>query len=150
MPRKERTITIVVADDDPDDRELLRQALTANRLTHRLIFVEDGEALMAHLRQHMAGGAGNAPRPDLILLDLNMPRKDGREALAEIKADPNLRAVPVIVLTTSDRAEDISRSYESGANSFIKKPATFEELVAIVRSLSSYWFKTTELPPTDS
>jgi CheY-like chemotaxis protein len=144
-----RPITILMAEDDPDDRLLAAKALKSRRLANELRFVEDGEELMDFLR-HRGKFADHAvsPRPGLILLDLNMPRKDGREALAEIKADPHLRRIPVIVLTTSKAEEDILRSYDIGANSYITKPVTFEELAHAIQVMAQYWFEIVELPPT--
>jgi CheY-like chemotaxis protein len=138
-------ILILLADDDADDRMLAQEALTESRLANELCCVEDGEELMEYL-QGRGRYAGGAPRPGLILLDLNMPRKDGREALAEIKADPSLRQIPVVVLTTSKAEEDIYRSYDLGVNSFITKPVTFEGLVAVMRTLGQYWFEIVNLP----
>jgi CheY-like chemotaxis protein len=145
--RNARPLTILVAEDDPDDRLLTKDALEENLLANDLHFAEDGEELMAYLRrQGRYAQDGAAPTPGLILLDLNMPKKDGREALKEIKADPQLRRIPVVVLTTSRSDEDIARTYCEGANSFITKPVTFEALVGIVRSIRKYWFETVELP----
>ncbi len=141
-----RPIVILVADDDPDDRLLLREALEENRLANDLYFVDDGEQLMNFLRREQGYDARSAPRPGIILLDLNMPRKDGREALEEIKADPKLRRVPVVVLTTSKAEEDILRSYDLGVSSFITKPVTFDSLIETVRTLGKYWFEIVELP----
>ena len=141
-------ITILLAEDDPDDRLLTRQALAESRLANELRFVENGEELMDYLHQRGPFAAPDAaPRPGLILLDLNMPRKDGRQALKEIKADPRLRQIPVVVLTTSKAEEDIYRSYDLGVSSFITKPVTFEGLVEIMKVLGRYWFEIVELPP---
>src|SRR5438067_4341588 len=141
-------ITILMADDDADDRRLTKDALEESRLANDLRFVENGEELLEYLRHEgkYQGGA-EAPRPGLILLDLNMPRKDGRTALKEIKADPELRQIPVTVLTTSKADEDIFRSYDLGVNSYIVKPVTFEALVDILQTLEKYWFEIVELPP---
>lgn len=143
-----KSITIVIAEDDPDDRFLAKEALAESRLANGIQFVEDGEELLEYLRGEgrYAGTAGRT-RPGLILLDLNMPRKDGREALREIKNDPSLRQIPVVVLTTSKSDEDIVRSYSLGVNSFITKPVTFEGLVEVMRTLRKYWFEIVELPP---
>ncbi|MGZ3703112.1 MAG: response regulator, partial [Bdellovibrionota bacterium] len=123
MPKTPRPISILVADDDADDRLMIRDALTENRLANGLNFVTDGEELMDYLlRKGKYSDPTNSPRPGLILLDLNMPRKDGREALKEIKANPNLRGIPVVVLTTSKAEEDVYRTYNLGVNSFITKP----------------------------
>src|SRR5438067_4300076 len=141
-------ITILMADDDADDRRLTRDALEESRLANDLRFVENGEELLAYLRrQGKYGDAETSPRPGLILLDLNMPRMDGRTALKEIKADPELRQIPVTVLTTSKADEDIFRSYDLGVNSYIVKPVTFEALVDILQTLEKYWFEIVELPP---
>src|SRR6478735_3799529 len=143
-----KPITIVLADDDADDRMLARDALAEARLANDLFFVQDGEELLDFLRRRgRYADPAAAPRPGLILLDLNMPRKDGREALAEIKADPDLRRIPVVVLTTSKAEEDIYRTYDLGANSFITKPVTFEGLVAVMRDIGRYWIEIVELPP---
>jgi CheY-like chemotaxis protein len=145
--REQRPITILMADDDSDDRLLMREALEENRLSNDLRFVEDGEELMDYLhRKGKYSSPTSSPRPGLILLDLNMPRKDGREALQEIKSSPELRSIPVIVLTTSKAEEDIYRTYNLGVNSFISKPVTFDSLVSIVKDLGRYWFELVELP----
>lgn len=143
----QQSIVILMADDDPDDREMAREALEESRLGNPLHLVEDGEELMDYLhRRGRFAPPAVAPKPGLILLDLNMPKKDGREALDEIKADPELRHIPVVVLTTSKTEEDIFRSYDSGASSYISKPVTFEGLVQVVRSLGQYWFQLVALP----
>ncbi len=140
-------ITILLADDDEDDRMLAEEALQEARLANQLISVEDGEELMDYLlRRGRYAEPAAAPRPGLILLDLNMPRKDGREALKEIKADPVLRQIPVVVLTTSRAEEDILRTYDLGVNSFITKPVSFEGLVEVMRTLAAYWFEIVRLP----
>lgn len=142
-----KTITIVMADDDEDDRIFAQEALEEARLANSIDFVEDGEELMDYLHKRGKYENGNTPnRPGLILLDLNMPRKDGREALKEIKADPNLRQIPVVVLTTSKAQEDIFRTYDLGVSSFITKPVSFEGLVDIMKTLSKYWFEIVSLP----
>ncbi len=142
-----KPITIILADDDEDDRMLTRAALAECRLANRLDCAEDGEELMDYLcRRGQYQALAQSPLPGLILLDLNMPRKDGREALREIKADPQLRHIPIVVLTTSKAEEDILRSYRLGVNSFIVKPVTFESLVEIVKALAKYWFEIVELP----
>ena len=142
-----KPIIILIADDDADDRLMIRDALHENRLANDLKFVEDGEALMDYLhRRGQYKDVETSPRPGLILLDLNMPKKDGREALKEIKGDPALRGIPVVVLTTSKAEEDIYRTYNLGVNSFITKPVTFEALVMITRDLGRYWFEIVALP----
>jgi CheY-like chemotaxis protein len=137
--------TILMADDDPDDRMLVKEAFEESRLLNPLYTVEDGEELLDYLYQK-GKFSETAVRPSLILLDLNMPRKSGIEALKEIKADPNLRTIPIIVLTTSKAEEDILKSYDLGVNSFIVKPVTFDSLVNIVKQLGSYWFELVQLP----
>lgn len=141
-----KPITIVMADDDADDRMLARDAMEESRLGNAFRFVEDGQELMEYLTRTGKYASEDAPRPGLILLDLNMPRKDGRQALREIKSDPELRSIPIVVLTTSKAEEDVLRSYDLGANSFITKPVTFERLVEIVRGLGMYWFNIAQLP----
>ncbi len=142
-----KSITILMADDDPDDCLLVSKAFKASRLCNDLRFVKDGEELMDYLYQRgKYAGAALSPRPGLILLDLNMPKKDGREALREIKSDPDLRAIPIVVLTTSKEEEDVLRSYDLGANSYITKPVTFQGLVDVIKSLGNYWLEIVELP----
>ena len=149
MDADNRSITILLADDDEDDRLLAEDALAESRLANTIEFVEDGEELMDYLYQRGKWSEeGAAPRPGLILLDLNMPRKDGRQALKEIKGDPELRKIPVVILTTSKAEEDILRSYDLGVNSFITKPVTFDGLVDIMKLLGRYWFEIVELPPS--
>jgi CheY-like chemotaxis protein len=142
------SITILLADDDEDDRLLAADALKRSRLINDVRFVVDGEDLMHYLRGHGAYAPGGtpAPRPGLILLDLNMPKKDGREALSEIKSDPELRRIPVVVLTTSKADEDIVRTYDLGVNSFVSKPVTFDGLSTVMQTLARYWFDLVELP----
>ncbi|MDI1241336.1 MAG: response regulator [bacterium] len=140
-------IIILMADDDADDRMLTRDALEESRVLNDLRFVEDGEELMEYLtRKGKYADPEDSPRPGLILLDLNMPKKDGREALKEIKADPNLRRIPVVVMTTSKAEEDVFGSYDFGASSFITKPVTFDRLVELMRTLGEYWVEFVELP----
>jgi len=147
MNRIGKPITILYADDDAEDRMLVKDAWAENRLANELHFVEDGEELMDYLRRRgKYANLGDLPLPGMILLDLNMPRKDGREALQEIKADPRLRSIPVVVLTTSKAEEDILRAYDLGVNSFILKPVTFQSLVDLTLTLSKYWFEVVELP----
>jgi CheY-like chemotaxis protein len=138
---------ILMADDDDDDRLLAQDALAESQVTGDLHFVQNGEELLDYLfhRGTYAQGA-NAPRPGLILLDLNMPLKDGREALREIKSDPDLRRIPVVVLTTSQADTDVGAIYELGANSFISKPFQFETFVTVMKVLGQYWFDTVQLP----
>jgi CheY-like chemotaxis protein len=143
-----RAVTILLADDDEEDRELTRDALQDARLANDMRFVVDGQDLMDYLRREgaYADPAVDAPRPGIILLDLNMPKKDGREALAEIKADEGLRRIPVVVLTTSKAEEDVLRTYDLGVSGFITKPVTFAGLVEAMRTWTRYWFELVELP----
>ncbi len=141
-------LTILVADDDADDRLLIKDAFDENNVSNPLAFVNDGEELMDYLHrrgtyEHLRGAAF----PGIILLDLNMPKKDGRTALKEIKADETLQRIPVVVLTTSKADEDIVRTYGLGVSSFISKPVTFEGLCDVVKALSHYWFEIVVLPP---
>ncbi len=147
MQQRGLPITILVADDDPDDRLMMEEALEESLLANDLHFVEDGEELMDYLyHRGQYEHYDNSPRPKLLLLDLNMPKKDGREALKEIKADPKLRQIPIVVLTTSKAEEDIYRSYDLGVNSFVSKPVTFDSLVELMKSLGKYWFEIVALP----
>lgn len=147
MPREPRPITILIADDDADDCQLALEALEEARLANDVRFVRDGQELLEYLRrQDGYEAAAKSPRPGLILLDLNMPRKDGREALAEIKGDPALRRIPIVVLTTSKAEEDIYRTYDLGVSSYIQKPVTFDGLVQVMRAVGRYWFEIVELP----
>lgn len=169
-------IHILLAEDDPDDRLLTRRALAESRLSFRVTAVENGEELLRYLRREEeygrsdgsrgaaadngSGGEANESRengssmegeevfrPDLILLDLNMPRMDGREALREIKSDPDLRRIPVVVLTTSEADQDILQSYNLGVNAFVTKPVSFDDLTDAMDSLSAFWFDLVKLPP---
>jgi CheY-like chemotaxis protein len=146
--RRGTPITILMADDDQEDRELTRDALQDSRLANEMKFVVDGRELMDYLRHQgrYEQAPEVAPRPGIILLDLNMPKMDGREALAEIKSDKTLRRIPIVVLTTSKDDEDVLRTYELGVNSFITKPVTFAGLVEAMRTLTRYWFELVELP----
>ncbi len=147
-PNEAMPITILMADDDADDCALTKEAFEEGRLMNAIRFVSNGEELLEYLkRQGRFAPPADAPRPGLILLDLNMPRKDGRTVLKEIKSDPDLRTIPVVVLTTSKADEDVYRSYDLGVNSYIVKPVTFEALVDILQTLEKYWFEIVELPP---
>ncbi len=151
MTRSTKPIVILVADDDTDARMLLQDAFEESRLSNELRFVEDGEQLIAYLRREGEyADPASSPYPGMILLDLNMPKMDGREALKIIKADPSIQRIPVIVLTTSQAEEDIVRTYGLGVSSFICKPVTFEGLVRVVQVLSAYWIEIVELPPTQA
>lgn len=142
-----KPVVILMADDDADDRMMTKEALEESRVVNDLRFVEDGEELLDYLLHRGRFAAeGASPKPGLILLDLNMPKKDGREALKEIKAYPELRRIPIVVMTTSKAEEDIYRSYELGANSFITKPVTFDRLVELMKTIGDYWVEFVELP----
>jgi CheY-like chemotaxis protein len=144
---RQATVTILIADDDEDDKMLVREALAVSQLPIDLHAVSDGEELMDYLCHRGQYTDNNlAPRPSLILLDLNMPKKNGLEVLQEIKNDPELRSIPVIVLTTSKAEENIYHTYNLGANSYIVKPMTFSALVEVTKTLSKYWFEIVKLP----
>jgi CheY-like chemotaxis protein len=138
---------VLMADDDADDRLLVTDAFAESGMTGELRFVEDGRELLDYL-QHLGKyeSGTNAPRPRLILLDLNMPKKDGREVLREIKSDPDLKRIPVVVLTTSHADTDIGGVYELGANSFVTKPVKYDMLVKVIKAIDQYWFGVVELP----
>lgn len=139
-------MTILIADDDSDDCLLMEKALRQCDYKHAIQFVEDGEELMDYLRQRGAYNKQTAPWPDLLILDLNMPRKNGFQALAEIKADAILRRLPVVVMTTSSADEDILKTYNLGVNSFVVKPFNFSRLVEMAETLKRYWLDTVKLP----
>src|SRR5690606_2844715 len=148
--RTTRPIHILVADDDQDDCSLMREALQEGRVANSVSFVHNGEELLHYLlRQPPYQNEQQYPLPGLILLDLNMPLMDGREALAELTNHPQLRRIPVVILTTSSAPEDIELSYDKGVNSFITKPVTFSGLVEVVRTLGQYWLELVELPAAD-
>jgi CheY-like chemotaxis protein len=145
------SISILIADDDADDRMMAKDALEECRLTNPIDFVEDGVELLAYLRREgRYATPGSSRRPGLIILDLNMPKMDGREALRAIKVDPLLRRIPIVVMTTSKAEEDIYRTYDLGVSSFVTKPVTFDGLVSVMRDLGRYWFEIVELPDSDS
>ncbi len=147
MNRHSKPITILMADDDSDDRQLTQEAFAECRLSNDLRFVEDGAELMDYLhRRDKYADPALSPRPSLILLDLNMPKKDGREVLNEIKSDPRLRQIRIVVMTTSKADEDILRAYNLGAESYVTKPVTFAALVEVVCTLGKYWLQIVELP----
>ncbi|TMP02644.1 two-component system response regulator [Pseudoalteromonas sp. S3178] len=146
---KVKPITILMADDDEDDRLLTQDALAESRVLNELHFVEDGVELLEYLeRRGKFEDKTTSPRPGLILLDLNMPRMDGREALEAIKANPNLKGIPVVILTTSKQEEDMVKGYNLGAASYITKPVTFDGLVDLMKTLGKYWVEFVELPST--
>jgi two-component system, chemotaxis family, response regulator Rcp1 len=135
---------ILLVEDNPGDVRLMREALTANGMSKTLSVVEDGEQALSFLRRH--GTYSEAPRPDLIFLDLNLPRKDGREVLAEIKENSDLRRIPVIVLTTSESETDVKRAYELHANCYVKKPTDLDEYLSVVKACESFWLHVVRLP----
>lgn len=143
-----RPITILMADDDEDDRDLARDALEGTRLGDRMEFVVDGQDLIDYLRHDGAYSQAATPRPSIILLDLNMPRKDGREALAELKADESLRQIPVVILTTSNDEVDLQNAYDLGASSYITKPVTQGQLIEVMQMVARYWSEVVQLPDT--
>ncbi|AFZ23186.1 response regulator containing a CheY-like receiver domain and an HTH DNA-binding domain [Cylindrospermum stagnale PCC 7417] len=147
MKGRQTTVTILMADDDEDDSLLVREALAESQLSLELHIVRNGEELIDYLcHRGLYADMKSNPRPGLILLDLNMPKKDGIEALKEIKNHPELRQIPVIVLTTSRAEEDIYNTYNLGANSFIIKPVAFDSLVEVMKTIGKYWFEIVELP----
>lgn len=149
MSRNPSPITILIAEDDADDRMLLKDAFEENKLRNELRFVENGEDLIAYLRREgRFADPVDSPYPGLVLLDLNMPRMDGREALKLIKNDDRHKCLPVVVLTTSKAEEDIVRTYNLGVSSFITKPVTFKGLLKVVQVLNEYWIEIVQLPPS--
>jgi len=144
---KRNSISILLAEDDEDDSVLIRNTLKESRVVNDIHWVKNGEELMDYLlRQGAYENPKKSPKPCLILLDLNMPKKNGREALQEIKAHPVLHSIPVVILTTSQADEDIIRSYNLGANSYIRKPVSFSDFVETIKTLGKYWFEIVELP----
>ena len=139
-----RWIDVLLVEDDPGDVLLTREAFEHNKVRNKLHVVHDGEQALAFLRQE--GDYAGVPRPDLILLDLNLPRKDGREVLEEIKNDPELRAIPVVVLTTSEAEEDILRSYRLHANAYVSKPVDFDQFIRVVRQIDDFFVTVVKLP----
>lgn len=144
---RQDSLTLLLADDDPDDRMLALEAFAESHLANPIATVEDGQELLDYLYHRGKYEESKPPRPGIILLDLNMPRMDGREALGVIKADPDLRRIPIVVLTTSKAEEDIVRTYDLGVNGFITKPVTFDQLVTTIKHLTRYWFEIVALPP---
>lgn len=146
-----KRITVLMAEDDAEDRMLVKEAWEESMLANDLRFVEDGEQLIDYLhRRGRYASPDESPRPGLILLDLKMPRKDGLEALKEIKEDPDLRTIPVVVLTSSKAEQDIVNSYDLGASSYIIKPVTFEKLVETMKTLRHYWLEIVDLAPKET
>lgn len=136
---------ILLVEDNPGDVRLIQEALQDGKLLNRIATVSDGQKALAYLRKQ--GSYAQATRPDLILLDLNIPRKDGREVLAEIKADPHLRSIPVVIVTSSQAEEDILRSYNTHANCYVAKPVDLEKFVAVVKAIEEFWVTIVKLPP---
>ena len=143
-----KSIDILLVEDNPGDVNLTREALAANKLHNDLHVVGDGEAAMAFLRRE--GQYADAPRPSLVLLDFNLPKKDGREVLAEIKSDEDLKRIPVVILSSSKAEEDVLRSYNLHANCYITKPIGLNQFVKIVQSIEEFWFSIVELPPNEA
>jgi len=144
-PLNLKTIDILLVEDDPGDVRLTREALKEGKVLNSLHVVGDGIEALAFLRHE--GQYANIPHPDIILLDLNLPRMDGRELLATIKTDPNLLRIPVVILTTSRSEEDILKSYDLHANCFISKPVGMEQFIKVVKSMEEFWFTIVKLPP---
>ena len=145
---KAKPAVILLAEDDRGDQELTRRALEAGKIRNDLRIVEDGEEALAYLfRRGKYKDPASSPRPDLLLLDLNLPRVDGREVLERVRADSKLRRIAIVVLTTSRQEEDILRSYELGCNSFITKPVDMDQFIRIIQALEEYWFQIVVLPP---
>ena len=142
-----KPIHILIADDDEEDRMLIRQAMLKNQVANPMHFVENGEEVLDYLHnRNQFSNNKDCPKPGLILLDLNMPKMDGREAIIEIKKEPALRSIPIVVLTTSGAEEDILRSYNLGVSSFITKPITFQGFIEVMKTLNQYWLEIVELP----
>lgn len=145
MPDHAAPIEILLVEDDPGDVLMTREAFEDHKVTNRLTVVSNGEDAIAYLRRQ--GRYADAPTPDLVLLDLNLPRRDGREVLADIKGDPDLRRIPVVVLTTSDAEEDVVAAYDLHANAYVRKPVDFEQFVAAVRAIDDFFITVVRLPP---
>jgi CheY-like chemotaxis protein len=143
-PPNAKPIEVLLVEDDPGDTLMIREAFEDNKVRNRLTCVTDGEQAMSYLRRQ--GENGEAPRPDLVLLDLNLPRKDGREVLAEIKGDEELSTIPVVVLTTSQAEEDVLRSYKLHANAYVTKPVDFERFIDVVRQIDEFFVTVVKLP----
>jgi CheY-like chemotaxis protein len=138
-------VQILMAEDNPADARLVREVMADSKILNELHVVPDGVEAMAFLRR--SGKYASVPRPSLIFLDLNMPRKDGREVLAEIKNDPDLKRIPVVVMTSSKAEEDIARAYNEHANCYVRKPIDFDQFHTVVKTIASFWFTAVELPP---
>jgi CheY-like chemotaxis protein len=138
-------IEILLVEDNPGDERLTREALKEGKVYHKLHWAKDGVDAMEFL--HQRGKYKDAPRPDIILLDLNLPKKDGRQVLSEIKQDPSLRAIPVVILTTSEAETDLVQSYDSHANCYILKPVELDHFIAVVKAIEGFWLQIVKLPP---
>jgi two-component system, chemotaxis family, response regulator Rcp1 len=145
MADRARPVEILLVEDNPGDVRLAQEALNDAKMANNLNVVTDGVDALEYLRRQ--GKHSDVPRPDLILLDLNLPRKDGREVLGEVKEDEDLRTIPVVVLTTSDAEADIMRSYELHANAYVRKPVDFDAFIEVVRTIEDFWFSVVKLPP---
>ena len=143
--RSNRTVEILLVEDNPGDVRLTREALREGKLQVELHVASDGVEALEFLRRE--GRFANAVRPDLILLDLNLPRKDGREVLGEIKGDPRFRSIPVVILTSSQAEQDIARAYQLNANCYVTKPVDLDQFIHVVQSIESFWFSVVKLPP---
>ena len=144
QPTSPRPVQILIVEDNPADARLVREVMRDSKILNEIRWVPDGVEAMACLRKQ--GKYTDAPRPNLIFLDLNMPRKDGREVLAEVKADPDLRRIPIVVMTSSQAEEDIARAYDHHANCYVRKPIDFEQFHSVVKTLENFWFATVEIP----
>ncbi|HEX8274217.1 MAG TPA: response regulator [Longimicrobiaceae bacterium] len=140
-----RPVEVLLVEDNPGDVRLTREALKEGKIRNNLHVARDGVEALAFLRRE--GGHADAPRPDVILLDLNLPRKDGREVLGEVKGDPALRQIPVVILTSSQAEEDICRAYDLHANCYISKPVDLDQFIRVVKSIEDFWFTVVKLPP---
>ncbi|MEI7586378.1 response regulator [Runella sp.] len=147
LKNADKSVLILLADDDEDDRMFTKEAFEENHLLNEIRFVNDGVELMDYLkRREKYSNPADSPRPGMILLDLNMPKMDGREALKEIKSDPSLRSIPIVVLTTSKAEQDVLQTYDLGVNCFITKPVAFADFIEVTRTLGHYWFDIVQLP----
>lgn len=141
-----RPADFLLVEDNPGDVRLTQEALKNYKVQNNLHVATDGEEAMAFLRRQ--GKYGNAPRPDIILLDLNLPKKDGREVLAEIKSDPNLKAIPVVIITSSEAEQDVVKSYNLNANCYVTKPVNLDQFIKVVQSINDFWLTIVKLPST--
>ena len=150
MVEPSRSYLILMVDDDPEDSLLVREALGETGYRHQLRFLYNGEELLDYLhRRGKYVDQQSSPRPDLILLDLKMPKMEGKEVIRQLKSDPLLKRIPIVVLTTSTAQDDICSAYQTGVNSYVTKPVTFRELVDIMKGLGKYWFEVVKLPPAE-